>query len=410
MISRGLRTCHTRPLLSRLTNRGSSAPTKRRTTSTSTSTAAGASKSFRKNLTSAATATAELTAEQEALIFLAERGKAVGANLTLAERKLILKEAGLINKDGTTTKKLCRSDWERLVSSRSFADLEKLTLSDFLAKSHDGLLGQKMLQYTAMSGVAFFALCGAHTAGEDAGFHVFGATLVGCITALGGGTINGLLTGATPVTWVRNPRFLLITVGASLLGFYAWPLAERMLLDNALTTPDPDSNETISPDDDDQGPSALRYGLESIALGALAVVGAQQGIIRGLHPIVSSSLGVTVALGGVMRDLMCGRDLSLGASTGCQSYGIASFSGAAVYVALRELHVWNCAGSTSKLLNGGIPIGLRILLGFGTVFGIRVAAWQNKPDGLLLTMEESAEANQKRVERWVALLTGQSPP
>ncbi len=110
-----------------------------------------------------------------------------------------------------------------------------------------------------------------------------------------------------------------------------------------------------------------------------------------------------------MRDLMCGRDLSLGASTGCQSYGIASFSGAAVYVALRELHVWNCAGSTSKLLNGGIPIGLRIIVGFGTVFGIRAAAWQNKPYGLLLRMEEMAELNEKRVETVKSWLTGRPP-
>ena len=70
-------------------------------------------------------------------------------------------------------------------------------------------------------------------------------------------------------------------------------------------------------------PTALRYGLESVALSALAVVGAQQGIVRGLHPIVSCCLGVTVALGGVARDVMCSRDLSLGAKGGCQSYGVA---------------------------------------------------------------------------------------
>jgi uncharacterized membrane protein YeiH len=359
-----------------------------------------------KSPTSSSSTAASSTVEQEALAFLAERARAVGANLTLSERKLILKEAGLVNKDGTTNK-LSRADWEALVSRRSFADLEKLTLSDFLAKSHGGFMGQEMLQKVTMSGIAFFALCGAHTAGEEAGFHVFGATLVGCVTALGGGTINGLVTGSTPVSWVRNPTFLIVTIAASLLGFYGWPLAEQLMLDDSQEKDEETGNSSVSEENQDQ--SALRYWLESVALGALAVVGAQQGIIRGLHPLVSSCLGVTIALGGVMRDLMCGRDLSLGASTGCQSYGIASFSGAAVYVALRELHVWNCAGSTSKLLNGGIPIGLRILVGFGTVFGIRAAAWQNKPDGLLLTMEEMAELNKKRVETVKSWLTGRPP-
>ena len=129
-------------------------------------------------------------------------------------------------------------------------------------------------------------------------------------------------------------------------------------------------------------------------------------IPRLVYTIVQEAVCVEVALGGVMRDLMCGRDLSLGASTGCQSYGIASFSGAAVYVALRQVHVWNCAGSAPRLLHGGIPIGLRILLGFGTVFGIRAAAWQNKPDGRLLTMDEMSERNMERVARAMSWFQG----
>jgi uncharacterized membrane protein YeiH len=352
------------------------------------------------------TPVASNTAEHEALDFLAERGRAVGANLTLKERKLILKDVGLVNKDGSTNK-LGRSEWESLVSRRAFEDREKLTLSDFLAKSHDGR-GQQLLQHTAMCGVAFFAMCGAHTAGEEAGFHVFGAILTGCVTALGGGTINGVITGATPVAWVRNPTFLILTIGASLVGFYVWPLAEQLLLED---DDDDDASQVEEESNLSTRASAIRYWLESVALGALAVSGAQQGIIRGLHPLVSSCLGVTIAFGGVLRDLMCGRDLSLGASTGCQSYGIASFSGAAVYVALRQVHVWNCDGSAPKLLHGGIPIGLRILLGFGTVFGIRAAAWQNKPDGLLLTMDEMAERNKERLVSVMSWFQGKpSPP
>ena len=364
------------------------------------------------NSTSTPKETAEeiKAAEEEALLFLAERGRAVGANLSLAERQMILQEAGF-----TAGKRLTLAEWEALVSRRQWQTLEKLTLSDFLAQSHDQLLGQRLLQRTALLGASFFALTGAHVAGEEAEFHVFGAALVGCITALGGGTINGWLTGATPVAWVRNPIFLVATLTSSLLGFYVWPVAERLLLLPATDSVEDDngdkenknhssyhSHSSIQQDDNNTGTiSGLRYGLETVALSALAVVGAQQGIIKGLHPLVSSCLGVTIALGGVMRDLLCGRDLTLGASTGCQSYGIASFSGAAVYVALRELHVWNCAGSTSKLLKGGIPIGLRILLGFGTVFGIRAAAWRNKPDGLLSTMEESADQNEQYVRQWL---------
>jgi len=57
--------------------------------------------------------------------------------------------------------------------------------------------------------------------------HVFGSTIVGSITALGGGTINNLITGVSPVGWVRDPTFLAITTVASFTGFYVWPVLER---------------------------------------------------------------------------------------------------------------------------------------------------------------------------------------
>jgi len=124
-------------------------------------------------------------------------------------------------------------------------------------------------------------------------------------------------------------------------------------------------------------------------------VGAQQGIVRGLHPLVSCCLGVTTAFGGVLRDLMCRRELKLGAASGCQSYAVASLAGASIYVMLRELHVYNCAGSTPRLVHGGIPIGVRILLGAGTAMLIRAMAWQQKPEGreFFMTMDECAQAN-----------------
>ena len=142
--------------------------------------------------------------------------------------------------------------------------------------------------------------------------------------------------------------------------------------------------------------------LETIALGSLAVVGAQQGIVRGLHPLVSSSLGVTVAFGGVLRDLMCGQEPRLASSTGCQSYAVASLSGAAVYVALRQAHVWNCAGSCTRLVQGGLPIGLRIALAAGTVCAVRAYAWEHRADGeapLFASMDAAAEANEAALRR-----------
>ena len=131
--------------------------------------------------------------------------------------------------------------------------------------------------------------------------HVVGALLVGSITGLGVGTINNMMVGATPVGWMKDPAYLVATIAAGILGFYAWPLVERR-----WSAGEPRSAVETT------GPSELQYGLETVGLGALAVIGEQQGVVRGLNPLVSASLGVTVALGGVMRDLMCQRGIRLG--------------------------------------------------------------------------------------------------
>ena len=175
-----------------------------------------------------------------------------------------------------------------------------------------------------------FALTGSHVA--EAGVPR-GGRLPGCATALGGGTINNLVAGSTPVGWARDPSFLGIAIAAALAGFYVWPLVEQYHLGGE----DRDENSGGSGGNNGSRAELARYAMESVALGALAVVGAQQGIVRGFHPLVSASFGVTIACGGVLRDLMVGRQLALGSTDGCQSYGVAS-SRAAPSTS-RELHV-----------------------------------------------------------------------
>src|SRR6201996_4267044 len=44
-----------------------------------------------------------------------------------------------------------------------------------------------------------------------------GVCMLGCITALGGGTIRDVLLGHYPLVWVQNPSVLAITVVASFI-------------------------------------------------------------------------------------------------------------------------------------------------------------------------------------------------
>jgi uncharacterized membrane protein YeiH len=43
-----------------------------------------------------------------------------------------------------------------------------------------------------------------------------GVCMLGCITALGGGTIRDVLLGHYPLVWVQHPSYLLMTAGAAL--------------------------------------------------------------------------------------------------------------------------------------------------------------------------------------------------
>ncbi|KAL1507521.1 hypothetical protein AB1Y20_007145 [Prymnesium parvum] len=324
---------------------------------------------------------------REALSFLASRGASLGIRLSLTERRAIaaqvLRHAAPPPVQGQSIAPQpaggVAAAWESLVARRSLVAAERRALSELLLEAHAAHGGQRLLQRTATLGVSFLALCSAHTAGES-GMHAAGALLVGCVAALGGGTITQLMLGAAPVGWLQQPALLHASVIAALLGFYAWPVLELA----AERCPPPPG-----------GGEAVRYALESVALGALAVVGAQQGVARGLQPLVSSCLGVSVAFGGVVRDLMCHRELALGTHAGCQSYALASWCGAATYVALRQLHVWNCAGPTAKLLPGGIPIGVRIAIGAGVAIAVRVFAWLKKPDEIFSEMDDVARANYR---------------
>lgn len=302
--------------------------------------------------------------------FLRCRSAAVGLRLSHSELASIVAEAA--PRDG----RLAADAWRASVGRRGLLESERLTLSEYLNRSHDVHVGQHLLRRTAKCGVAFFAATGAHAAGA-AGCHVVGAVLVGGVTALGGGTLNNVVAGNAPVGWARDPTFLYVALAAAAAGFYLWPLAEG----------------SVAPETG----AAARYAGETAALGALAVVGAQQGIVAGFAPAVSATLGVTIAFGGVARDAILGRELALGSTSGCQSYGVAAAAGAAVYVALRELHVWNCAGSTARLLHGGIPLSARILAGFSTVCAVRAYAWHTKDDKLLLSMADNAKANRAAV-------------
>ena len=100
------------------------------------------------------------------------------------------------------------------------------------------------------------------------------------------------------------------------------------------------------------------YWLDSFALSALSIAAVTSAIRVGVHPIVAATSGVTVCFGGILRDLLCGRDLAIGS----QSYAFATGASSGVYIALRELAI-------RRIFI--LPLVVRTFLSAGTCVGLR---------------------------------------
>ena len=137
--------------------------------------------------------------------------------LTAKERAFLLHKAD-VDGDGA----ISEHEFASLVRGQQLPVLERRTLLELRDQAHVGSLGQQMVVAADFLGTALFSVVGAQIAGQ-AGMHVVGCTLVGCVAGMGGGTLNNVMIGRTPVFWQRDSRFLLVAVLASVATFYLWP-------------------------------------------------------------------------------------------------------------------------------------------------------------------------------------------
>jgi uncharacterized membrane protein YeiH len=109
-----------------------------------------------------------------------------------------------------------------------------------------------------------------------------GVCMLGCITALGGGTIRDVLLGHYPLVWVQHPSYLLLTAGAALATILIARLVHR--LNTAFLV------------------------LDAIGLVVFTMAGCD--VARQIDPslplvIVVVAGMITGCAGGVLRDILC---------------------------------------------------------------------------------------------------------
>ena len=129
-----------------------------------------------------------------------------------------------------------------------------------------------------ITGVLVFAISGVLTA-LDNDFDVVGASVIGFITALGGGTLRDMMIGETPVGWMQDTNYL-------------WAILVAMIVAYVFR-------------DNIQKFRRSWFVFDTIGIGLFTILGLQKTLDVGLSPAIAVLMGmVSATFGGVLRDVL----------------------------------------------------------------------------------------------------------
>ena len=160
-----------------------------------------------------------------------------------------------------------------------------------------------------MSGTVAFAAT-AVLAVAPRGIDLFGATVLGIITAIGGGTLRDIILDI-PVFWATNQIYIWVAAGASILTFYANTLFTRKVINKLVLYVD-------------------ALGVSLFAIEAINKVWDLEFAL----PAGPIALGITTAIGGgLIRDVLAGRQTLIMSR---ELYAIPVTVGCVLYVLILE--------------------------------------------------------------------------
>ena len=161
--------------------------------------------------------------------------------------------------------------------------------------------------YFEMLGTAVFAITGVMVVSRR-GLDVFGAIVLGVVTALGGGTIRDLIIRA-PIVWIEDFNYVWAALAGALVAFS---------IGRALST----------------ASRALLY-LDGLGAAIFAVSAANKVLLLHMSAPVAVVMGVLTGIGGgLMRDVLAGRPTLLMSR---EIYATPILFGCTLFVAVREM-------------------------------------------------------------------------
>lgn len=185
------------------------------------------------------------------------------------------------------------------------------------------------LYYLDLIGTFVFSISGI-LAAVDREFDLFGATILGLVTAVGGGTLRDILIGSTPVGWMLDTHYTLVVLLALPICYFFLPRILKL-------------RKTF-------------FLFDTIGIGIFTIIGFEKTMSLGLSPIIAIMMGVVSAVfGGVIRDILSNKIPLVFRK---EVYAFACLSGAVVHYFLTTVIGSNTISMTISIL---VVIMIRIL-------------------------------------------------
>lgn len=179
-------------------------------------------------------------------------------------------------------------------------------------------------------GTFVFAVSGIRLAARKQ-MDLFGATVVGFVTAVGGGTTRDVLLGSYPVGWIQDPNLPLIIILA---------LPFTLLLRKYTVY----MKRTF-------------FIFDTVGIAVFTISGMQKALAYDLHPMLAIAMGMLSAvMGGVIRDILCNEIPLIFRK---EIYATACLAGACIFFLLNNytgLHV-----NIAYVITTGVIILIRIV-------------------------------------------------
>jgi len=178
------------------------------------------------------------------------------------------------------------------------------------------------LNITDFAGTCAFAISGTLSATEKK-LDLFGATFIGFVTAIGGGTIRDLLLGNTPVTWILGTDYFILILASITftLIFYRYIIKLKHTL----------------------------FLFDTIGIGVFTIIGVEKALLFGINPPLAIVMGLLSAvIGGIIRDTLC-NDVPLIFHK--EIYATACIIGGGIYLIMSHFKVNIYFSQTTTILS-----------------------------------------------------------